>query len=237
MADQYLAALEALAGSDDYLSIKLPALRFSSAAVARVAEAARQRGVRLHCDSHGIDDTPATQALIDQMLAAAARVGCTLPGRWQRSLDDAAWAQSRGLSVRVVKGQWPDPADRARDLRSGFLELVDRLAGGRAPVAIATHDVPLAAEAIRRLAAAGTPCSLELLFGLPLGGAIELARSRGLAVRVYVPYGAAYLPYALGRLRQNPAHCLVAAQRPGRRRRLIVTGVGRAAGVLRFGGA
>ena len=113
-------------------------------------------------------------------------------------------ALTGGLAVRVVKGQWGDPNDPRRDMRAGFLEVVDRLAGGTAPVAVATHDVPLAAAVLQRLAAAGTSHSLELLFGLPRRAALELARARGVAVRVYVPYGAAYLPYALGRLRQNP---------------------------------
>ncbi len=200
----YVEALAALAGSQDYLSIKLPALRFSSSLVGQVAEAARARGIPLHCDSHGIADTPATQARVDEMLAAGTRVSITLPGRWRRSVEDAAWASSRGLAVRVVKGQWPDPDDPRRDLRAGFLDVIDRLAGSSAAVAVATHDVPLAAEAMGWLAAAGTPHSLELLFGLPRTAALELARSRGVPVRVYVPYGAAYLPYALSRLRQNP---------------------------------
>jgi proline dehydrogenase len=204
VVDQYLAALEALAGSGDYLSIKLPALEFDAARVDEVATAARARGVRVHCDSHAIDDTGSTHALIDRMLDAGTAVGCTLPGRWRRSLDDVAWAAERSLPVRVVKGQWPDPADPQRDLRLGFLEVIDRLAGGPSPVAIATHDVPLAVEAERRLSVASTECTFELLFGLPRRAALQLAHARQRPARIYIPYGAAYLPYALSRLRQNP---------------------------------
>jgi proline dehydrogenase len=204
VADVYLAALEALAGGDDYLSIKLPALRFSSELVAEIASAAKARRVRLHCDSHDIETSERMQALTDEMLAIGAEVSFTLPGRWQRSLADADWACRRKLPVRVVKGQWADPADPERDLRSGYLEVIDRLAGQARHVAVASHDAPLAGEAIRRLQAAGTPCCLELLFGLPLRASLEAAQSLGAAVRVYVPYGAAYLPYALGKLRHNP---------------------------------
>ncbi len=204
VASVYLAALDELAGSGDYLSIKLPALRFSSEYTAEVAAAAKAHAVRLHCDSHDIETSPQMQSLVDEILRSGATVSYTLPGRWRRSLDDADWAAERGLTVRVVKGQWADPADPNRDLRGGFLEVVDRLAGKPLHVAVASHDVPLAAEAVRRLQAAHTSCSLELLYGLPMRSASAMAKSLGAAVRVYVPYGAAYLPYALGKLKHNP---------------------------------
>jgi proline dehydrogenase len=204
VAAAYLAALEELADSGDYLSIKLPALRFSLDETLRVAAAAKARGVRLHCDSHDIETTGQMQTLVEAILQAGASVSYTLPGRWRRSLDDADWAAERGLTVRVVKGQWADPADPDRDLRAGFLEVIERLAGKPVHVAVASHDVPLAAEAVRRLQASGTGCSLELLYGLPLRQSLTLAESLGVSVRVYVPFGAAYLPYALGKLKQNP---------------------------------
>ncbi len=209
VAGVYLAALAELAGSEfggsgDYLSLKLPALRFSLAKALEVAAAAKERGVRLHCDSHDIETSGQMQSLVEAILATGAIVSYTLPGRWRRSLDDADWAAQRGLTVRVVKGQWADPADPDRDLRGGYLEVIERLAGKSSHVAVASHDVPLAAEAIRRLQATRTDCSLELLYGLPLRESLKLAESLGVAVRVYVPYGAAYLPYALGKLKHNP---------------------------------
>jgi proline dehydrogenase len=204
VADVYLTALRALTGSADYLSIKLPALRFSSQLVAEIAGVAKGCGVRLHCDSHDIETSERMQTLTDEILAIGAEVSFTLPGRWQRSLADADWACQRQLPVRVVKGQWADPADPAREMCTGYLEVIDRLAGQARHVAVASHDAPLASEAIRRLQAAGTPCCLELLYGLPLRASLEAAASLGAAVRVYVPYGAAYLPYALGKLRHNP---------------------------------
>jgi proline dehydrogenase len=193
-----------LASSGDYLSIKLPALRFSHERTIEVAAAAKSHGVRLHCDSHDIETTGQMQSLVDAILQQGTTVSYTLPGRWQRSLDDADWAAERGLTVRVVKGQWADPADPDRDLRGGYLEVIERLAGKSSHVAVASHDVPLAAQAIRRLQATRTSCSLELLYGLPLGESLKMAESLGVGVRVYVPYGAAYLPYALGKLKHNP---------------------------------
>jgi proline dehydrogenase len=59
-------------------------------------------------------------------------------------------------------------------------------------------------EAVGRLIAAGTDCEVELLYGLPLKPATAAARSLGVPVRVYVPYGRSWLPYAMREARTNP---------------------------------
>jgi proline dehydrogenase len=106
--------------------------------------------------------------------------------------------------VRVVKGEWADPDQPGLAMREGFMAVVDRLAGRGRHVSVATHDADLAREAVRRLAAAGTPHDIELLLGLPFTRVVAVAREAGLPVRVYVPYGHASLRYGLGYLRRNP---------------------------------
>jgi proline dehydrogenase len=103
----------------------------------------------------------------------------------------------------VVKGQWPDPAGDV-DLRCGFLNVVEGLAGRTHKVAVATHDPALAAAALATLRSAGTPCELELLFGLPSRAVLEVGRRLAVPVRYYLPYGHAWLPYALRQARRNP---------------------------------
>jgi proline dehydrogenase len=104
----------------------------------------------------------------------------------------------------VVKGQWPDPAVPDGDVRARFLELVERVAATAPHVAVATHDAPLAREALTRLREARTPCELELLFGLPAEPAARVGRRLGVPVRVYVPFGTGYLPYPLRDARRRP---------------------------------
>jgi proline dehydrogenase len=112
-------------------------------------------------------------------------------------------AAQMGLRVRVVKGQWADP-EAAVDPHSGFLDVIRALAGGTAPVAVATHEPVLAAAAIRKLQTAATPCELELLYGLPSRAVLKVARDLAVPVRYYLPYGHAWLPYALRQARRDP---------------------------------
>jgi proline dehydrogenase len=185
------------------LSVKAPALRFDPSLLDGILASARSRGVTLHFDSHGLETADATFACVKQAAMAGVRSGCTLPARWQRSAQDAERAIRLKVPVRVVKGQWVDPGF-PEDPRESFLSLVRRLAGRAAHVGVATHDPDLAAQALRLLQRGKTPCEMELLYGLPMTRLVSVARELGVRVRVYVPYGSGWLPYALSQARRNP---------------------------------
>lgn len=217
VAGIYLRAVTSLSGSglDSYVSIKPPALRFDREAAADLAVAAQSSGVRLHCDSHGPQVADASNAMLQAMLdrIGPGCLGTTIPGRWSRSLSDADWAIERGIAVRVVKGQWPDPDNPRADMRAGFLTIIDRLAGRARHVAVATHDPELAAEAIQRLRATGTSCELEQIFGLNSVQSMHWARDNGVGSRIYIPFGKGFIPNALRVLRRNPKMAWVIAKR------------------------
>ena len=207
VADQYRRLLAAADGepfSDFYLSVKAPALARDAGLVRDLADESAARGRRLHFDSLSPETADATFAAVEQALERGGAVGCTLPASWRRSAADCNRALALDVSVRVVKGQWPEPGQRDSDTRRAFLHLIDLLAGAARSVAVATHDRRLAVEALARLRAAGTPCELELLYGLPSRALVAEARASDLPVRAYVPYGHAWLPYAARRAERNP---------------------------------
>lgn len=189
-----------------YLSVKAPPLGYAPAALDEIAAAARRHGQLIHFDSHGPETVQPTRAALERLRTQHpdGGLGLTLPGRWSRSLSDAEWALRRNIRVRIVKGQWADTAQPDTDAREGFLALVDRLAGRAAEVAVATHDVPLAREALTRLQRAGTACEVEVLYGLPRRELLALAHEFGVPVRCYIPYGQAWMPYALRQAAHNP---------------------------------
>jgi proline dehydrogenase len=202
----YCDALDGLEASrrDSYLSIKLPALGFSRELVEALVLRAKERNIRLHFDAMAPETVDRTWQAIQLAARQGIDLGCTLPARWRRSPDDAEWAARYGLAVRVVKGQWADPTAPHHDARRGFAAVIDRLAGRAKMVGVATHDLTTARAALERLHDAGTPATLELLYGLPMVRQLDLAREFAVGVRVYIPYGEAYLPYCLSQLKRRP---------------------------------
>lgn len=205
VADTYIAAIAALADSDldGRIAMKVPGLKGRMDLVDRVLGAGHAVGIGIDIDSHAPEQA-------DEAFAAAGRgapgqIGIAVPGRWAHGPDLAARAVEMGLRVRVVKGSWADPAAPRLDPATGYLAVTDRLATLPATVAVATHDAPLAAAALDRLAAAGTAHAQELLYGLPMEPAAAEGRNRGLAPRLYIPYGHAWVPYSLRRALQSPA--------------------------------
>jgi len=213
IAGTALAAMTAK-NSNAYLALKPPALRFSPEAAVRLAHLAAAHNIRLHFDSHGADVADRHNAMLEAMLSVSRPelLGTTLPGRLQRTSGDADWAVSRRLPVRVVKGEWPDPADPHCDLRARFLAVIDCLAGRASHVAVATHDEALGREAITKLRQAGTSCEVEVLLGMPARALTEWAKRSGVPVRIYVPYGCGFIPNDVGVLRRNPRLALTIAK-------------------------
>jgi proline dehydrogenase len=202
-----LAAIDALtragiAGS--HLSVKAPALDHDEGTLHQLAAHAAAAGQILHFDAHGPQTAQPTLDAVRAVRPVHASLGITLPGRWRRSLKDAGDAAFDGLFVRVVKGQWDCPESPGQDPRAGFLAVIERLAGRPAPVAVATHDPTLARAALERLRRTGTPCEIELLCGLPRTPVLAVAREFGTPVRLYLPFGQAWLPYAFGQVVRQP---------------------------------
>jgi proline dehydrogenase len=189
---------------DCYLSIKLPSLNYDWELLNELLEQAREKNTLVHSDSLEHETADRTFSMIAEAARSYPHLGCTLPGRWLRSVADADIAVALGLHVRVVKGQWPDPQHREMNPSEGYLNVIGRLAGRARSVAVATHDPELGQNALNRLRQAGTPCSLELLYGLPTKRPLKVAAELDVPVRVYIPFGQGWLPYSLTQARRNP---------------------------------
>ena len=203
VADEHIAVIERLAAerSDCNVSIKAPPLGYERALFREIVQRADDENIAVQLDAEAYESAAPTWQLVVDGARRHYPVGVTLPGRWRRSLADAERAIDLGVRVRVVQGRWPDPTVPGLSPRLGFLAVIDQLAGQARHVAVATHDCDLARTALERLKAHGTPCELELLFGLPIKPLLGLARELDVAVRVYTPYGQPSLPYELSEIR------------------------------------
>jgi proline dehydrogenase len=203
VAAQHASAIDDLGlRGGDYVSVKAPSVGYDHRVVADLVVRARAAGVGVHFDSLGHHTVGPTLDLIESLPGGHGGLGITIPGRWRRSPADAAALAARGLAVRIVKGQWPDPDWTDLDPAEGFLAVTRAVAGTTAPVRIATHDARLASAALGILSDAGTPTEVELLFGLPVRPTLAVVQRQH--VRVYVPYGHGWLPYALDGLKSHP---------------------------------
>ena len=164
----------------------------------------RATGLRIHCDSIGPESADPTMAMVGKAAATYPNVGSTLPAGWRRSPADAVKLAEWGVAVRIVKGQWSDPGGPVSDIRLDYVALARTLAGKGIRVGVATHDRRVAQESISLLVAAGTPCDMEQISGLPQNCA-SIARSLGVPFRVYIPFGYPYLPYNIWQVRTRPA--------------------------------
>lgn len=201
----YRSALRAIASEkvEGYLSIKAPAFRYDVEALRGLLDLAAEKGVRIHFDAQDFETASPTFRLIEKAVPYYRNIGCTLPSRWRRSFSDAERAVALGIPVRVVKGEWPDLAGEAVDPKANYLKIIDLLSGRATEVAVATHDRALAMAALTRLQKSGTPRRLEQLWGLPLR-VREVAEPLGVPVRVYIPYGHAWLPYCMRSICKRP---------------------------------
>lgn len=186
------------------LAIKLPAMKIREHTLRELLTACSEQGAGLHFDALAPDTATEILAAAGSLAddAGPFEVGCTLAGRWLRSVADADAIRDLPVRVRVVKSEWADPEAPERDGARGCLEVVERLAGREGQVAIATQDASLAASALQRLLAAGTACELQVLHGMDGRAASDVARDLGVPIRVYVPFGAGRLPYDADR--HNP---------------------------------
>jgi len=203
-ANTELAALLGMQSGSCYLSVKTPPLSFDMNLLGRIAEACRAAGQTILFDAHAPKDVEATLDAVAALLERYPGTGCVLPARWRRSHGDASRFRETTARIRIVKGEWADPEQDCGDIDAGFLDLVRTLAGRAAPVAVATHKPELAEAALPILLDAGTPCELEQLRGLPRRRTSAIARRLGVPIRVYVPFGPWWWPYAVDKALARP---------------------------------
>ena len=203
-ANRAIAAVLTRRLGDAYLSVKAPPLGFDAAHLRTVADAAAAAGLALMFDAHAPRDADRTLAVVSGFLPEFPRTGLALPARWRRSLADAEHFRDSSARIRLVKGEWADPEWGDQDVEASFLDLAARLAGRGAPVSVATHDPALAERALALLQAAGTRCELEQLRGLPRRRTVAIAKRLGVPVRIYVPFGPGWWPYAVDKALARP---------------------------------
>lgn len=229
-----LKAVEALraVGLDIHISVDPTQIGHQiSPSIARenaeiVAEAVRAAGRAaegVNCLMLDMEDrqvTDATIALHDGLRARGLPVALTLQAYLRRTALDLKRQIETGSKVRLVKGAFAEAVEIAfqgdLDIKHNFRELIYQMFSPHArnrgfyPI-VATHDTSLHDLAIglaRKHGWQPGQYEFELLLGVRSSIAASLAR-RGERVRLYLPFGRDWWPYAIRRIGENPASAIL----------------------------
>ena len=179
----------------------------------RLLERAAGRGMRLRFDMEESALVPQTLALYRRLRGSGVdNVGVVLQTYLRRSEGDLADLLPLGLSVRLVKGAYLEPAAVAypdkRDVDAAYMRMLERCLAEARHTAIATHDTAIVAAARTRIAAdavAPDRYEFQMLYGIALPLQREIVAA-GYPLRIAAPYGPTWFTYLMRRLAERPAN-------------------------------
>src|SRR3990172_2584998 len=224
--EDYLNLLDEIAASGvrSHVSLKLTQLgldlgqEICFANLRRIAERAKGIGAFVRVDMEGTEYTDCTLTVVRAAKDAGVdNVGTVIQTYLYRSAADVEALCADGIRVRLCKGAYKEPPDKAfpekKDVDANFVKLARALlaAAKTNPAlypALATHDEKMIAAAKEFVAANNIPLSsfeFQMLHGIRRELQDSLA-AEGYNVRVYVPYGTEWYPYFMRRLAERPAN-------------------------------
>lgn len=176
-----------------------------------------------HCVMIDMEDHSVVQPSIDlhnQLHDEGIPVALTLQAYLKRTEADIRAIIARGGRVRLVKGAFVGGPDIAfvghRAIKENYLRLIDLMlsdeakASGFYPI-FATHDHMFHAYAIEKARANGWEqgsYEFEMLYGARDDVAKDLA-AKGETIRLYLPFGRDWWPYAVRRIGENPKNVML----------------------------
>ena len=180
-------------------------------------ERAETHGTFVWIDMESSDYVDATLDLFRRARARSTRVGVCLQAYLRRTPADVEALLPLRPALRLVKGAYQEPSDRAlpgkRDVDEAYFALARRMLGAEGPgaaevLAIGTHDRRLierlrAVVAERRLPSSAY--EFEMLYGIQRALQARLV-AEGQRLRVLISYGAYWFPWYMRRLAERPAN-------------------------------
>ena len=184
-------------------------------AVRRLLERAAARSMRLRIDMEESELVQPTLDLYRRLRAAGINnIGVCLQSYLRRSEGDLAGLLPLGLSVRLVKGAYLEPAPVAYqdkpDVDASYVRMLERSLSEAQFTAIATHDEAIIARAkglISELGLSNERYEFQMLYGIRRGLQRRLV-AEGYPLRIAAPYGPTWFPYLMRRLAERPANVL-----------------------------
>ncbi len=215
---EYLLLLDAIKteGLDSNISIKLTMMgldidrEYAKANLFTLLDRAKANGQFVRIDMEGSDYTQVTIDLLKEAHAAyRGHVGTVIQAMLHRTDADIAELADLGADIRLCKGAYKEPADKAHQdmdaIRASYKRNAAVLLAKTGYPRMATHDDRLIDWVKAYTAENGIQkerFEFQMLYGLRQATCEALAKD-GYNVRVYVPYGTMWFPYFSRRLRER----------------------------------
>jgi proline dehydrogenase len=212
---EYLKLFESLSSinqSFDF-SIKLSQLgldidkKFCTENLKQLARALGNHTIRL--DMEDSTRTQHTLKICEEVHKTYPHIGQAIQAYLFRSESDVRHCIDNRISIRLCKGAYKEPSDVALQsmdkIRENFFKLACQLLKEGYQPAIATHDENLLIELldfIRQEKINPKSFYFEMLYGIRRD-LQKILKAKGYQVRIYIPYGKAWLPYTLRRLAEK----------------------------------
>ena len=185
--------------------------------VDRLAERAAAAGTWIWVDMESSAYTDATLEIYRSARARHPNVGLCVQAYLRRTPSDLDKLIPMGAGIRLVKGAYLEPAEKAfpskKEVDAHYLDLSRRLLGPEAQKAgvraiFGTHDGVLIRRIEEEARAAGLPprsLEFQMLYGIRRQEQERLAAA-GYRFRVLISYGDAWFAWYMRRLAERPAN-------------------------------
>jgi len=220
----YLSVLESIHANryPTEISVKLTQLGLDIDAEAtlklmrEILAAAGRAGIFVWIDIESSPYVERTLRMYGTLRSEFSHVGVCLQAYLYRTGDDLTMLAALAPSVRLVKGAYREPESvafqRKSDVDRNYALLAERmlreLTDSRSRIAIATHDMTIAAGVQRAAERLGVPrerFEFQMLYGIGTEAQRRLV-AEGFRVRVLISYGSAWFPWYMRRLAERPAN-------------------------------
>jgi proline dehydrogenase len=194
----------------------------------RILDRGRENGNFVRIDMEDTPYTDQTIGLYHQMRRNGFKnVGMVLQSYLYRTEADARQLLADKTPIRLVKGAYQEPADKAfpkkADVDANYdliaKIMMDAALAAKAPLgssdgcfppipAVATHDehrIDFARQYAEKIGLPRAAFEFQMLYGIRRDLQDQLAQE-GYHVRVYVPFGTHWYPYYMRRLAERPAN-------------------------------
>lgn len=160
-----------------------------------------------------MEDTPYTDLtfeLLGKLREKYDNVGIVVQAYLRRTVDDVTTWNKTGMTYRLCKGIYVEPAELAykgyQEVRDNFMRTLQIMLKDGNYVGIATHDDYLVENSYKMIKEMNIPKNkyeFQMLYGVKEDLRDKINRD-GHKIRIYVPFGVQWYAYSIRRLKENP---------------------------------